>query len=177
MLRSRETSPGRTNAHQQLVRPSPLGSSVDVCVKCSHRTHTVKLHLIWIPKGRRMEGLQYYWPWCSSGDLRGVTRSRVQKCFRQSGRKVKIGRPDRAWRSPTLFREVIANKNVVLRKRWRSEISSMGSKSGLHRASITTARSHVGTRERTGGLILSAPRRKRITRGCLPTVFPSSGEW
>ncbi len=92
MLRSRETSPGRTNAHKQLVRPSPLGSSVDVRVECSHRTHTVKLHLIWIPKGRRMEGLQYYWPWCSSGDLRGVTRSRVQKCFRQSGRKVKIGR-------------------------------------------------------------------------------------
>ncbi len=46
MLGSRETSPGRTNAHKQLVRPSPLGSSVDVCVKCSHRTHTVKLRLI-----------------------------------------------------------------------------------------------------------------------------------
>ncbi len=56
--------------------------------------------------------------------------------------------------------------------RWGSDISSIGSKGGIQRAYNTTALSHEGIRDRTGGLSLSAPRGKCVTRGCLPTDCP-----
>ncbi len=36
LFRSRKTSLKGTIAYQQLVHPSPQGSSVDVCIQCSH---------------------------------------------------------------------------------------------------------------------------------------------
>ncbi len=69
LLRSRTTSFRGTKANQQLVRPSPHGSSVDVCVQCSHWTHTIKLLLVRLPKGRRTKGLQYYRLWCDRRNL------------------------------------------------------------------------------------------------------------
>ncbi len=53
--------------------------------------------------------------------------------------------------------------------RWRSQISSTGTKGGLQRVSITTAKSQGGIRDRTGGLSFSVLRTKRVARGCLPT--------
>ncbi len=159
----------RTIAHKQLVRLSPQGSSVDVRAQCSNCICTIKLLLVWLPEGRRTEGLLYDGLWCNRGHSRHITRSRVDKCFGHAGRNVKIGATERACRSQTLLREEIAKRKAVLIVRTRPEVSSMGSKGALQRASNTTAKSHVGTRDRTGGLSLSAPRMKRVTRGCLPT--------
>ncbi len=83
-----------------------------------------------------------------------------------------VGATERTWRSLTLLRIDIARRNTVFRVRWRSENSSIGSKGGLQRASNTTARSQGGTWDRTGGLSLSAPQRKRVTRGFLLTDCP-----
>ncbi len=61
--------------------------------------------------------------------------------------------------------------------RWRSQISSTGSKGGLQRVSITTARSQGGIRDRTGGLSFSVPWTKRVGRGCLPTDKVLGERW
>ncbi len=91
LLSSWKTLFRRTVAYQQLVRFPPQGSSVDVCVQCSHWTHTIKLFLVGLPEGRRTKGLEYNGPRYRGEDLRDVPHTRVQKDFRQTGRKVYRG--------------------------------------------------------------------------------------
>ncbi len=54
---------------------------MDVCVQCSHWTHTIKLFLVGLPEGRRTKSLEYNRSWYRGGDLRDVPRTRVQKSF------------------------------------------------------------------------------------------------
>ncbi len=92
VLGSRKTLLRGTIANQQLVRPSPQGSSVDICVQCSHWTHTVKPLLVMLPKGRRTKGLQYDRLWCDRRNFGDVPCTRVQKGFGHAGHKVQVSR-------------------------------------------------------------------------------------
>ncbi len=150
---------------------------MDVCVQCSHWTHTIKLFLVGLPEGRRTKSLEYNRPWYRGGDLRDVPLTRVQKNFaRQGATSRKEGATERACRSPNLFREDIAKSSTVFKVRRRSDTSSMGSNGGMQRASSTTARSQGGTRDRTLGLSLITPWRKRVIRGSLPPGCPGVTE-
>ncbi len=151
-----------TVAYHQLVRPSPQGSSH------SPRTGHIQLSLFWLgfPEGRRTKHLEYDRSWYRGGDLRDVPCTRVQESFGQTGQKKSRyeGATERACRSPTLFREDKAKRSTVFKVRRSSDIS-IGSKGGLQRASSTTTRSRGGTRDRTLGLSLITPWRKRAIRG------------
>ncbi len=103
------------------------------------------------------------------------TRGYKKAFARPDAKSIKEGATERACRSPTLFREDMAKSSTVFKVRRRSDTSSMGSNGGLQRASSTTARSQGGTRDRTLGLSLITPRRKRVVRGSLPTDCPPIG--
>ncbi|KAI5102915.1 HAUS augmin-like complex subunit 6 [Silurus meridionalis] len=79
------------------------------------------------------------------------------------------GAMDRACRSLILFREEIAKRKVVLTDRYLRATSAKGLKGGSDRATNTTAKSDTGTLGRIPGLSLRKARRKRVTRGCLPS--------
>ncbi len=178
LLSSWKTLFRRTVAYQQLVRFPPQGSSVDVCVQCS------QLSFSWL--GSLKGGGQKAWSITGRGTEEGTlgtypTRG-YKKTFARPGVK-SIEATERACRSPTLFSEDMAvsnsyyNSSTVFRVRRRSDTCSMGSNGGLQRASSTTARSQGGTLDRTLGLSLSTPRRKRMIRGSLPTDCPPTGAW
>ncbi len=61
LFRSRKTSLRGTIAHKQLVRPSPQGSSVDVCVQCLH----IQLSFCW--SGSLKGGGQKAWSMTGRG--------------------------------------------------------------------------------------------------------------
>ncbi len=146
-------------------RQAPLRSTI----KDKYWTHTVKLLLVRLPKGRGQKACSTTGRGTEEGTLGTYPGLWYRKALAKPGAKSrKKGATDRACKSPTLFSDVMTNRKTVLSVRTRSETSSNGSNGGLQRASRTMARSHGGTQDRTGGLSLSAPQRKRVTRGCLP---------
>ncbi len=170
LLRSRTTSFRGTKANQQLVRPSPHGSSAS-----SACTGHIQLSFCWSGsrKGGGLKACSTTGCGVTEGTLGTYPAQGYKKALAIPGAKSKcVGATDRACKSPTLFRDEIARRNTVFRVRWRSVISSIGSNGGLQRAFNTTAKSQGGIRDRTGGLSLNAPRRKRVTKGCLPTDCP-----
>ncbi len=146
----------------------------------SARTGHIQLSFCWSGsrKGGGLKACSTTGCGVTEGTLGTYPARGYKKALAIPGAKSKcVGATDRACKSPTLFRDEIARRNTVFRVRWRSVISSIGSNGGLQRASNTTARSQGGIRDRTGGLSLSAPRRKRVTKGCLPTDCPPREAW
>ena len=79
---------------------------------------------------------------------------------------------DRA--SPTPFADATARRKAVLPDRHLRSACSRGSNGGEHKDSWTTSKSHEGTRTACEGYNRRAPLRKWLTRGCDPTVRPST---
>lgn len=93
---------------------------MDVTIKRPKWAKQVKLLLVSHLERRRAKDLQNNRA-CYIGRL-------LRKAFTMPGANSRQEVTDRAYRSPTLFRDVIASKKAVLRVRNFSEIDSIGSK-------------------------------------------------
>ena len=82
------------------------------------------------------------------------------------------GCTDKACKSPTRLAEVSAKSSAVLSESIFAPTPNKGSNGGPDKASKTSGKSHPGDNDFDTGRKRRAPRMKRQTRGCCPTVLP-----
>ncbi len=127
----------------------------------SARTEHIQLSLCWSgsPKGGGQKICSTTGHGVEEGTLGTYPAQGYGKALARPGAKSRYEEAtERACRSPTLLREEIGRRNLVFNVRWRSEISSIGSKGSLQRAFSTTARSQA-----------------RFPSGATPTVSTTLG--